>query len=52
MTQLNHLTNTPFKCGPGDVDVAAFTEVASIIGVHDTVEEFLACGIWPLSKGW
>jgi hypothetical protein len=31
--------------------MAAFGEAASIIIGHDAGEEFLACGIWPLSKG-
>jgi hypothetical protein len=28
----------------------AFVEVTSIIGGHDAVEEFLSCGLWPLSE--
>jgi hypothetical protein len=51
MTQLNHLTDALFKCGLGDMNVAAFVEAASLIGGHDIVEEFLACGIWLLSEG-
>jgi hypothetical protein len=38
--------------GSGDVDMVAFAEATSIIGGHDAVEEFLACGIWPLREGW
>jgi hypothetical protein len=33
-----------------DANVVAFTEVVLIIGGHDTIEEFLACGIWPLGE--
>jgi hypothetical protein len=50
MTPLNYLSDVSFECGPRDVNLAAFTEVASIIGGHDTVNEFLAYGMWPLSK--
>jgi hypothetical protein len=50
MTQLNHLTDAPFKCGPGDMDVAAFVKAVAIIGGHDAVEEFLAYSLWPLSE--
>jgi hypothetical protein len=33
-----------------DVNVVAYTETTSIIGGCDIVEEFLACGIWPLHE--
>jgi hypothetical protein len=51
MTQLNHLMDAPFKCGPKDVDVAAFVEATPIIEGRDAMEEFLTCGIWALSDG-
>jgi hypothetical protein len=35
-----------------NVNVKAFTEATAIIGGRDAVEEFLTCGIWPLSDGW
>jgi hypothetical protein len=50
MTQLNYLLDALFECDPEDRKVTAFIEVASIIGVRNTVEEFLACGMWPLSE--
>jgi hypothetical protein len=50
MMPLNYLLDVSFECGLGDVNVAAFTEAVSIIGECDTVVEFLACGIWPLSE--
>jgi hypothetical protein len=50
MTSLNYAMEVTFECGPADTDVAAFTEVALIIAGHDIVEEFLACGLWPLSE--
>jgi hypothetical protein len=50
MTQLNYLTDAPFECDPKDRNVAAFAKAASTIGGRNAVEEFLACGMWPLSK--
>jgi hypothetical protein len=50
MTQLNYLTEVPFECALDDVNVAAFVEAASFIGGRDAVEEFLACGMWPLHE--
>jgi hypothetical protein len=52
MTPLNYVMEVMFNCGPVDTDVAAFTEAASIIGGCDAVEEFLACGMWPLSENF
>jgi hypothetical protein len=45
------LTDAPFECGPGNMDVTAFAEAASIIGGCDAVKEYLAYDIWPLSEG-
>jgi hypothetical protein len=50
MTPLNYLMEAPFDCGPEDANIAAFNEATSIIERHDAVEEFLACGLWPLSR--
>jgi hypothetical protein len=50
MTPLDYLTDALFECSPGDVNVGAYTETTSIIGGCDIVEEFLACGIWPLRE--
>jgi hypothetical protein len=38
MTQLDHLIEAPSECGLEDANFLAF------------VEEFLACGLWPLSE--
>jgi hypothetical protein len=51
MTKLDNLTDAPFECNPEDMNMAAFAEVASIIGGHNVLEKFLACDIWPLSEG-
>jgi hypothetical protein len=52
MTRLNHLTEAPSECDPEDTNFAAFVEATSIIGGHDTVQEFLACGLWHLSENF
>jgi hypothetical protein len=33
-----------------DDNFVAFVEVTSFIEGHNVVEEFLACGLWPLGK--
>jgi hypothetical protein len=40
MSKVDHETDVPSFCGPEDANFAAF-----IIGGHDVVEEFLACGL-------
>jgi hypothetical protein len=50
MMELNYLTEIPSSCGPEDVDFTTFVEATSLIGDHDAVEEFLACGLWPLGE--
>jgi hypothetical protein len=50
MTPLNHLPDALPVCGPDNANVTSFIEATSIIGSHDAVEEFLACGLWPLSE--
>jgi hypothetical protein len=39
-------------CGLEDANFGAFVEATSIIGGHDAVEEFLTCGLWPLSENF
>jgi hypothetical protein len=50
MTQLNYLMEAPSDCNLEDANFAAFVEATSIIKGRNTVEEFLACGLWPLSE--
>jgi hypothetical protein len=50
MTKMYYLTEVPFSCGPKDANVAAFIEVASLIGGRNVVKEFLASGLWPLGQ--
>jgi hypothetical protein len=52
MSPLEYLMDTPYECGPNDINVVAFTKAAAIIRGHDAVNEFLACDIWPLDKVW
>jgi hypothetical protein len=47
MTPLNYQTEVSASCSPEDVD---FTAATSLIGGRDVVEEFLACGLWPLDE--
>jgi hypothetical protein len=44
------MMEVPFSCGPKDANFAAFVEATSLIGGCDVVEEFLACGLWPLGE--
>jgi hypothetical protein len=48
-TPLNYQTEVS-SCGPEDIDFVAFVEATSLIGDRDAVEEFLACGLWPLGE--
>jgi hypothetical protein len=50
MILLKYSTEVTFECGPAYANVVAFTKATSIIGGHDAVEEFLACGLLPLSE--
>jgi hypothetical protein len=52
MALLNHLTMALSNYGLEDANFVAFVEATSIIGGRDIVEEFLACGLWPLSENF
>jgi hypothetical protein len=52
MAPLNYLTEAPSEWGSEDANFAALVEATSIIRGHDTVEEFLACGLWPLGENF
>jgi hypothetical protein len=52
MSALDYLMEMPHSCAADNVNVLAFEEATKIIRRRDAVEEFLACGIWPLSDGW
>jgi hypothetical protein len=46
---VDYLLDVLFEFSLEDGDVAAFVKPTSIIGGRDAVEEFLACGISPVS---
>jgi hypothetical protein len=46
---LDYLTDASYMCDADDANVMDFMEATAIIGVRDAVDEFLTCGIWPLS---
>jgi hypothetical protein len=50
LTPLNQLVEALCAYGPDDTNAAAFIEATSITGSHNVVEEFLTCGLWPLSE--
>jgi hypothetical protein len=50
MTKLDYQMDVPSSCGPEDSNFIAFVEATSLIGGHNVVEEFLACGLWPLGQ--
>jgi hypothetical protein len=52
MKGLEYLTDASYACSVDNANVMAFVEAIAIIGGRDVVEEFLACGVWPLSSSW
>ena len=41
-----------FKVVKGDHDEQTFRYAAHMSSGHDLVEEFVACGVWPLAHDW
>jgi hypothetical protein len=52
MSALDYLTEVPHYYDVDDANTMTFKEATKIIKCHDTVEDFLAYNIWPLSDGW
>jgi hypothetical protein len=50
MTPLVYEMDVSSSCGPEDAHFMAFVDTSSLIGGHDTVEEFLASSLWPLGQ--
>jgi hypothetical protein len=50
MMELNYWTEVSSSCSPEDANFLAFVGATSLIGGRDVVEEFLACGLWPLGE--
>jgi hypothetical protein len=52
MTQLNFVMDPPFDCPDDEVNDAAFIKATRMIGGQDAVEEYMACGLFPLSASF
>jgi hypothetical protein len=52
MTPLDFMTETSFECTDNDSGDAAFVCVVRLIRGQDTVEEYLACVMFPLSANF
>jgi hypothetical protein len=52
MNALDYTMELEVDCPDNDVNDVAFVRVIAIIGGHNAVEEFLACGMYPLSSGF
>jgi hypothetical protein len=50
MTKLDYVMEVPSSYGPKDANFTAFVEATSLISGSDVVEEYLACGLWPLGQ--
>jgi hypothetical protein len=48
MRNLEYLTVPPHNCPEDNSNDNAFVSLTTMIGGHHTVEEFMACEIWPL----
>jgi hypothetical protein len=48
MSALHFRTEPPFDCPDDDLSIDAFVWAYKYIGGWDAMEEFVACGIWPL----
>jgi hypothetical protein len=52
MSALDYIVEAKVDCSYIDVNDTAFVQATTMIGGHDPVEEFLACGMYPLSSGF
>jgi hypothetical protein len=51
MCSLEFQTEPPFACADDDSGDVAFVQATKFIGGRDAVEEFIACGMYPLATG-
>jgi hypothetical protein len=51
MCSLDFRTEPPFDCADDDLRDAVFVRATKFIRSRDAVEEFLACGTYPLATG-
>jgi hypothetical protein len=52
MNDLNYLIVSAHNCTEDDMNDRAFILETTTIGGCDVVEEYLGCGVWPLSATW
>jgi hypothetical protein len=52
MSMLDYTMEPEADCPDNDVNDVAFVRVMNMIGGRDAVEEFLACGMYPLLVGF
>jgi hypothetical protein len=52
MTELNFMMEPLLESPDDEIGDAAFVKAARIIGSQDVVEEYMACGIFPLSASF
>jgi hypothetical protein len=48
MTALDFAMEPPFECGDDDAGDVAFVKATRSIGGRDAIEEYMACGLFPL----
>jgi hypothetical protein len=46
------MTEPPFECPDDEIGDAAFIKATRIIGGRDAMEEYMACGLFPLSASF
>jgi hypothetical protein len=49
MSVLDFRTEPPFNCADNDSGDITFVWVTKFIGGRDAIEEFLACGVYPMA---
>jgi hypothetical protein len=52
MSTLDYTVEPEVECPYSDVNDAAFIWAMATIGGRDAVDEFLACGVYPLASGF
>jgi hypothetical protein len=52
MTGLDFAIEPPFECPKSNIGDVAFVKATHSIGDRDTVEEYMACGFFPLSTNF
>jgi hypothetical protein len=51
MSTLHYTVESEVECSDNDVNNAFFVRVTTTIGGRNAIEEFLACGMYPLASG-